>query len=72
MGSPSASVTLREINADTVRAICALRVAPAQECLVAPNAVSIAQAYFEPAAWFGASTPGRAGRLRDALRLDPG
>ena len=54
MGSPSASVTLREINADTVRAICALRVAPEQERLVAPNAVSIAQAYFEPAAWFRA------------------
>jgi len=54
MGSPSASVTLREISADTVRDICALRVAPAQERLVAPNAVSIAQAYFEPAAWFRA------------------
>ena len=54
MGSASASVALREITADTVRAICALRVAPAQERLVAPNAVSIAQAYFEPAAWFRA------------------
>ena len=50
----SAVVTLREIAADTVRAICALRVAPAQERLVADNAVSIAQAYFEPAAWFRA------------------
>ena len=50
MGSASASVALREITADTVRAICALRVAPAQERLVAPNAVSIAQAHFEPAA----------------------
>ena len=47
-------MTLREIDADTVRTICALRVAPAQEHLVAPNAVSIAQAYFEPAAWFRA------------------
>lgn len=54
MGSPGASVTLREINADTVRTICALRVAPAQERLVAHNAVSIAQAHFEPAAWFRA------------------
>ena len=47
-------VTLREITADTVRAICALDVTPAQRALVAPNAVSIAQAYFEPAAWFRA------------------
>ncbi len=54
MGSTAAVVTLREINADTVRAICALRVTPAQERLVAPNALSIAQAYFEPAAWFRA------------------
>ena len=45
---------MREINADTVRTICALRVAPAQERLVAHNAVSIAQAHFEPAAWFRA------------------
>ncbi|MEO8344856.1 MAG: GNAT family N-acetyltransferase [Betaproteobacteria bacterium] len=47
-------ITLREINADSVRTICALRVAPGQEVLVAPNAISIAQAYFEPAAWFRA------------------
>jgi diamine N-acetyltransferase len=54
MASRGAAVTLREIDAGTVRAICALRVAPAQEHLVAPNAVSIAQAHFEPAAWFRA------------------
>ena len=54
MGSHGAVVTLREITADTVRTICALRVATAQERLVAPNAVSIAQAHFEPAAWFRA------------------
>jgi diamine N-acetyltransferase len=47
-------VTLREITAETVRAICALEVAPAQRGLVAPNAVSIAQAHFEPKAWFRA------------------
>lgn len=45
-------VSLRELTADTVRAICSLDVAPDQRNLVAPNAVSIAQAYFEPAAWF--------------------
>ena len=54
MGSHGAVVTLREITGDTVRTICALRVAPAQERLVAPNAVSIAQAHFEPGAWFRA------------------
>ena len=54
MPSRGAAVTLREIDADTVWTICDLLVAPAQERLVAPNAVSIAQAYVEPAAWFRA------------------
>jgi diamine N-acetyltransferase len=49
-----AVVSLREVTADTVRAICRLKVAPHQEHFVAPNAVSIAQAYFEPNAWFRA------------------
>jgi diamine N-acetyltransferase len=48
------AVTLREITADTVRAICNLEVAPEQRGYVAPNAVSIAQAHFEPKAWFRA------------------
>lgn len=47
-------MSLREITADTVRAICALEVAPRQTGYVAPNAVSIAQAHFEPKAWFRA------------------
>ena len=47
-------VTLREVSADTVRAICNLDAGPGAENFVAPNAVSIAQAYFEPAAWFRA------------------
>ena len=49
-----ADVTLREVTAETVRAVCALAVASGQEGFVAPNAVSIAQAYFEPKAWFRA------------------
>jgi diamine N-acetyltransferase len=49
-----AVVSLREVTKDTVRAICRLKVAPHQEHFVAPNAVSIAQAYFEPKAWFRA------------------
>jgi diamine N-acetyltransferase len=51
-------VTLREVTAETVRAICALDVAPGQRGFVAPNAVSIAQAYFEPKAWFRAAYAG--------------
>ena len=47
-------VSLREVTADTVRTICALTVAPSQQGFVAPNAVSIAEAHFTPAAWFRA------------------
>lgn len=49
-----AAVTLREVTAETVRAVCALEVAPEQRGFVAPNAISIAQAHFEPKAWFRA------------------
>jgi len=48
------NVSLREVTADTVRTICALAVAPEQTGFVAPNAVSIAEAHFTPAAWFRA------------------
>ncbi len=48
------TVSLREVTAETVRAICRLEVDQAQKHLVAPNAISIAQAYFEPKAWFRA------------------
>ena len=48
------TVTLREVTAQTVRAICNLEVLPEQRGYVAPNAVSIAQAYFQPRAWFRA------------------
>lgn len=51
---PEARVTLREVSKDTVREICRLAVSPGQEDFVAPNAVSIAEAYFEPKAWFRA------------------
>lgn len=47
-------VSLREVTADTVRAICALEPHAAQTGFVAPNAVSIAQAYFNRAAVFRA------------------
>jgi diamine N-acetyltransferase len=61
MGEPSppsagveAQVSLREVTAQTVRDICNLSVAPGQERFVAPNSVSIAEAYFCEKAWFRA------------------
>ena len=41
------SITLREVTKDTVRAICNLKVSDSQTGFVEPNAVSIAQAYFQ-------------------------
>jgi diamine N-acetyltransferase len=49
-----AIVSLRQVTAETVRTICRLTVAPAQQGFVAPNAVSMAEAYFAPEAWFRA------------------
>ena len=47
-------VTLREVTRETMRVVCDLKVRPDQSEYVAPNAFSIAQAYFEPRAWFRA------------------
>ncbi len=47
-------VTLREITAETVRAVINLSVAESQKGFVAPNAVSLAQALFAPDAWYRA------------------
>lgn len=52
--SRNAVVSLREVTADTLRSILRLKVSPQQEQFVADNATSIAQAYFEPKAWFRA------------------
>jgi diamine N-acetyltransferase len=52
--SSESQVSLRQITAETVRAICNLEVLQEQKGFVAPNSVSIAQAYFEPDAWFRA------------------
>lgn len=49
-----AIVTLREITAATVNDILKLKVKPEQEKFVASNAKSIAEAHFEPRAWFRA------------------
>jgi diamine N-acetyltransferase len=48
------SVSLREITADTVRAVIGLSVADDQRRFVADNAVSLAQALFAPEAWYRA------------------
>lgn len=47
-------VALREITKEIVRAVCILQVAPSQRGFVAPNAVSFAEATFEPKAWYRA------------------
>lgn len=54
--APSARspVSLREIDAGTVRSICELSVREDQKEFVAPNAISIAQAHFSENAWLRA------------------
>jgi diamine N-acetyltransferase len=47
-------VDLRDITRDNVRDICKLEVAEDQRGFVAPNAVSIAQAHYEPTHWLRA------------------
>ena len=48
------TVELREITKDSLRAVLDLAVEPEQEQYVATNARSIAEAHFEPHAWFRA------------------
>ena len=55
MSECDSAVTLREITKDNLRDILRLQVAPHQQQFVASNAVSIAEAHFEPeVAWFRA------------------
>ena len=49
-----AVVTLRQVTENTLFDVLDLKVAPAQESFVAPNAVSIAEAHFSKHAWFRA------------------
>ena len=51
----SDQVSLREITAETVRAVTRLSVADSQQGFVAPNAVSLAQALFSSQAWYRAA-----------------
>ena len=50
----AAVVSLREITNETLGAVLRLKVKPDQAHFVADNATSIAQAHFEPKAWFRA------------------
>lgn len=54
--SADAPVSLRAVTSETLRDICRLTdtLTPPKRYMVAPNAVSIAQAHFEPKAWFRA------------------
>uniref|UniRef100_A0A832MM98 GNAT family N-acetyltransferase n=1 Tax=Eiseniibacteriota bacterium TaxID=2212470 RepID=A0A832MM98_UNCEI len=45
------AVTLRPVTPDNVRALCALDPGPGMHAFVAPNAVSLAEAYVHPLAW---------------------
>ena len=54
MSIDAKQVSLREITSQTVRAVTNLSVAESQNGFVAPNAVSLAQALFAPAAWYRA------------------
>lgn len=47
-------VELREITRETVRDIIRLEVRSEQKSFVAPNAISLAEALFEPKAWYRA------------------
>lgn len=55
-------ISLREVTRETVGAVCKLSntLSAQQQRMVAPNAVSIAQAHFEPKAWFRAVYAGEA------------
>jgi diamine N-acetyltransferase len=46
------TVSLKEITQETLRPFLNMKVAESQQNMVANNAVSIAQAHFEPKAWF--------------------
>jgi diamine N-acetyltransferase len=52
-------VTLCEVTAETVPAVCDLAVADHRDRFVVPNGAAIAQAHLEPPAWFRAICAGR-------------
>lgn len=52
MHKPAPPLRLREVTRESLSSILRLAVAPGQEDHVADNATSIAQAHFDPKAWF--------------------
>ena len=59
MVDKTSAVTLQEVTRDTVRQVCKLNVSEYQRQFVAPNAISIAEAYFDrDVAWFRAICAG--------------
>lgn len=50
----NAEIALQEVTAETVLTVCGLSVAESQKRMVAPNANSIARAYFDDRLWFRA------------------
>ena len=75
MNNIADQVTLREITAETVRAVMKLSVAEHQARFVAPNAWSLGQALFAPEAWYRAiylaEEPVGFVMLADPSLLDP-
>ncbi|NDP43794.1 MAG: GNAT family N-acetyltransferase [Aromatoleum sp.] len=70
MSAASPPVTLGEITAESLSAILALHPGSDRQQFVATNATPIAQAHFEPAAWFRAIYAGDA-PVGFAMRYDP-
>ena len=66
--SEDQAVSLREVTKDNVCEVVTLEVTQEQSSYVATNAKSIAEAYFEPKAWFRAIGAGDELRwIRDGL-----
>jgi len=65
------AIQLCEITFETVRQITALDVSDLQRAYVAPNAFSIAEAHFNPGAWFRAVYAGD-DPIGFVMLLDPG
>jgi len=57
MPIPESTVSLRVISADNVRDVIRLSVSSEQERLVAPNAVSMAEAFATTKVWVRATYP---------------
>ena len=71
MTAEDTTVELREVTGGSVRAICRLEVESSQASFVAPNAISFAEALFEPKAWYRAIYAGGEPVGFAMLSIDP-